>query len=177
MENQFFERPILNSPYDYPAHHWELDESGQPTQQVIDSRRGADFVTPIPRPRKRNGGGEQGDLALGDVGLSNDAQRYHRDLINGVRQQVDRWRLIPDPGQWHVTPETARLSQQHRRQRRILLRPPRLPSRRQRPPQVAQNHTEGRNQRRSLGDVEQRRFPVVRQTEFRPHRSQGHQPR
>ena len=123
MENQFFERPILNSPYDYPARHWELDESGQPTQQVIDSRRGADFVTPIPRPRKRNGGGEQGDLALGDAGLSTDAQRYHSALINGVRQQVDRWRLIPDPGQWHVTPETARLLQHWRHHQFSGMRP------------------------------------------------------
>jgi len=123
MENQFFERPILNSPYDYPARHWELDESGQPTQQVIDSRRGADFVTPIPKPRKRNGGGEQGDLALGDAGLSTDAQRYHSALINGVRQQVDRWRLIPDPGQWHVTPETARLLQHWRHHQFSGMRP------------------------------------------------------
>lgn len=27
MENLFFEKPILNSPYDYPASHWELDET------------------------------------------------------------------------------------------------------------------------------------------------------
>jgi type III restriction enzyme len=32
MENRFFEHPILNSPYEYPAQHWELDASGQPTQ-------------------------------------------------------------------------------------------------------------------------------------------------
>jgi hypothetical protein len=28
MDNQFFERPILNSPYEYPTQHWELDEYG-----------------------------------------------------------------------------------------------------------------------------------------------------
>src|SRR5574337_722186 len=26
-ENQFFERPILNSPYDYPSQHWEGREA------------------------------------------------------------------------------------------------------------------------------------------------------
>ena len=26
MQDLFFERPILNSPYEYPARHWELDE-------------------------------------------------------------------------------------------------------------------------------------------------------
>lgn len=31
--------PVLNSPYEYPARHWELDEHGQPTQQIIDTRR------------------------------------------------------------------------------------------------------------------------------------------
>jgi len=28
MNNQFFEKPILNSPYGYPIRHWELDEAG-----------------------------------------------------------------------------------------------------------------------------------------------------
>ena len=31
MTDRFFERPILNSPYEYPSRHCELDESGQPT--------------------------------------------------------------------------------------------------------------------------------------------------
>lgn len=30
MTENFFETPILNSPYEYPAKHWELEE-GQPT--------------------------------------------------------------------------------------------------------------------------------------------------
>jgi hypothetical protein len=28
MENRFFEKPLLNSPYRYLACHWELDASG-----------------------------------------------------------------------------------------------------------------------------------------------------
>ena len=56
MSNAFFEQPILNSPYDYPARHWELDATGQPTQEIAPSRRRADFITPIPKPRKRKGG-------------------------------------------------------------------------------------------------------------------------
>lgn len=31
MSQSFFDRPILNSPYDYPAMPWELAEAGQPT--------------------------------------------------------------------------------------------------------------------------------------------------
>ena len=41
MGNPFFERPILNSPYDYPTRIWELDSEGQPTQQIAwDTRDG-----------------------------------------------------------------------------------------------------------------------------------------
>src|SRR5688500_640210 len=53
MTDQFFERPILNSPYEYPRRHWELDEAGQPTQKIIETRRWARFITPIPKPKKR----------------------------------------------------------------------------------------------------------------------------
>jgi hypothetical protein len=28
LSNPFFDHPILNSPYDYPRRHWELDELG-----------------------------------------------------------------------------------------------------------------------------------------------------
>ena len=52
MNNDFFEKPILNSPYAYPSRHWELDGQGQPTQQIIDTRRPAEFFTPIPKPKK-----------------------------------------------------------------------------------------------------------------------------
>ena len=47
MENRFFEKPILNSPYRYSARHWELDPSGQPTQRIIEKPRRAEFITPI----------------------------------------------------------------------------------------------------------------------------------
>jgi len=53
--NSFFEHPILYSPYEYPTKHWELDDDGQPTQKIIESRRRAKFITPIPKPKKRRG--------------------------------------------------------------------------------------------------------------------------
>lgn len=45
MNNRFFEKPIINSPYEYPMRHWELDESGQPMQEIIERRRSAEFIT------------------------------------------------------------------------------------------------------------------------------------
>ena len=39
----FYEKPILNSPYEYPGEHWELDKDRHPTNKVIESRRPASF--------------------------------------------------------------------------------------------------------------------------------------
>ncbi|MGH8378935.1 MAG: restriction endonuclease, partial [Gammaproteobacteria bacterium] len=124
MSDAFFEHPILNSPYAYPARHWELDPSGQPTQKIIEHRRPADFVTPIPKPKRQHGQARQTDLALGDdAGLSTDGQRYAQAaIIRRVREQVDRWRQLPET-QWHVTPETARLLRHWRHYQFNNLRP------------------------------------------------------
>lgn len=48
----FFDKPILNSPYKYPSQHWELDETGQPTQSINQSRRPSSLITPVPRAKK-----------------------------------------------------------------------------------------------------------------------------
>ena len=112
MENPFFDRPIINSPYEYPSQHWELDEEGQPTQRTIKSRRGAEFVTPIPKPRQRGRarGGQQQFVIDEGLGLSTQEQQYDvTAAVNEIRRHVDQWRTIPGPNNWGVTPETARL--------------------------------------------------------------------
>ena len=112
MENPFFDQPIINSPYVYPSQHWELDEEGQPTQRIIDSRRGAEFVTPIPKPRQRGRarGGQQQLVIDEGLGLSTQEQQYDvTGAVNEIRRRVDQWRSIPGPNNWNVTPETARL--------------------------------------------------------------------
>lgn len=112
----FFDQPILNSPYSYPSRHWELDKDGQPTQQIKESRRRAEFITPIPKPKKRKGSAQQSQLLFDEgKGLSTQDQQYaHTAVINGIRQQVDQWRTLPNPNQWRVTPETSRLLQHWR---------------------------------------------------------------
>jgi len=123
--NPFFDHPILNSPYGYPARHWELDSLGQPTQNIIGHRRVAEFITPIPQPKKRKGAAQQAALVFDEgLGLSTAKQQYdHTAVINGVRNQVDKWRQIPNPGEWRVTPETQRLLQHWRKQEWIGIRP------------------------------------------------------
>jgi len=109
MDNQFFEHPILNSPYEYPGQHWELDSQGQPTQQVLSFRRRAEFITPIPKPKKQKATQEKMIFDEGK-GLSSSAQQYDpTPIINELRDRVDKWRALPDSNDWLVTPETARL--------------------------------------------------------------------
>lgn len=122
MSNPFFEKPILNSPYGYPRRHWELDETGQPTQHILETRRSAEFITPIPKPKKQKGGGKQTSL-LFDEGLSTQEQQYHSAIINGVRAEVDKWRALKNPNDWKVTPETARLLQHWRHHNFAGVRP------------------------------------------------------
>ncbi len=123
VTNPFFEKPILNSPYDYPSRHWELDKAGQPTQQILETRRGAEFITPIPKPRKQKGAGDQSALLL-EHDLSTQEQQYaHTAIINGVRAEVDKWRALSNPNDWRVTPETARLLQHWRHHKFSNVRP------------------------------------------------------
>jgi type III restriction enzyme len=124
MSNPFFEQPILNSPYECPSRHWELDDSGQPTQKIIETRRGAKFVTPIPKPKKRKGAAEQSEMRLNEgLGLSTEDQNYDlTSRINEVRGYVASWRNLPS-SQWQVTPETARLLQHWRHHQFSGVRP------------------------------------------------------
>ncbi len=116
MSNSFFDHPILNSPYEYPARYWELDESGQPTQKIIERRRRAEFITPIPKPKKRKASATQQEFVFDEgKGLSTKEQQYDpTSIINEVRGHVDAWRSLPNPNHWQVTPETARLLQHWR---------------------------------------------------------------
>lgn len=115
-DDQFFKQPILNSPYAYPARHWELDKDGQPTQRILESRRSVRFITPVPKPRKRKGGADQGRLVFDEgAGVSTARQEYDpTPVINELRRRVDQWRRIVDSRAWGVTPETARLLQHWR---------------------------------------------------------------
>ena len=116
MSNPFFEHPIINSPYERPSQHWELDESGQPTQKTISTRRRAEFITPIPKPKKRKRAATQKGFIFDEgKGISTAAQEYDpTSVINEVRGYVESWRSLPNPAQWQVTPETARLLQHWR---------------------------------------------------------------
>jgi type III restriction enzyme len=95
----FTDNPIINSPFEKPQWHFELDEEGQPTGKKLPGRRESVQVVPVPAARRR--GPRQRELALEEKTTSN-------TLVNAIRIEVDQWRELP-PSQWGVTPETQRL--------------------------------------------------------------------
>ncbi len=116
MEDSFFERPILNSPYAYPGRHWQL-EDGLPTDRIIPTRRRSELMTPVPKPQKRRRQKQNQTEMVFDTGegLSTEEQEYNpTPIINEIRSYVETWRNLPKPEQWQVTPETARLLQHWR---------------------------------------------------------------
>lgn len=121
---RFFERPILNNPYEYPRRHWELDAEGQPTHRILDGRRPAEFITPFPTAQQHGAGSAQARLKIDrHEELSTDDEQYLTAQINNVRRHVDRWRDIPNPNDWGVTPTTARLLRHWRSHKFSGIRP------------------------------------------------------
>ena len=76
MSEPFFKRPILNSPYEYPGRHWKLDDRGLPTSEIVESRRVAEFISPVPAPKAQTGKPTQPRLPLGEKELSTAEQQY-----------------------------------------------------------------------------------------------------
>jgi type III restriction enzyme len=112
VAESFFERPILNSPYERPALHHALDADGQPLDlPPVDGRRRSELITPVPKPRKRKWSSKQGSFVFSDdQGLTTDEQEYNPGpIINEIRTYVEAWRSLPNPSDWGVTPATARL--------------------------------------------------------------------
>ena len=119
MTESFYEKPILNSPYEEPRLHHRLDDAGQPVEGPPENgRRRSELISPVPRPRLRrqDGASEQVDMAFssGD-GISSENQEYDPfPIINDIRSHVATWRKIPSRNDWGVTPATARLLQHWR---------------------------------------------------------------
>lgn len=91
--------PILNSPYDPPARHFELSSTG-PTGEIIESRRESESFIPVPPPKK----GQKNQQSF-DLDVSGE-RRQKNDLINEIRYQVGLWRGRGYP---NVTPISRKL--------------------------------------------------------------------
>lgn len=124
--NAFYSQPILNSPYKEPTRHWELDEDHQPTRNIKETRRPADFITPVPKPKKKRGPSQASLLSDTTdekaAKISNERQEYHKALINEIRNHVSKWRKLPKQ-EWKVSPITARLLEYWRTHQFSLIKP------------------------------------------------------
>ena len=106
MTERFFANPILNSPYERPGRHWELDEDRRPTGVIVEDRRQSKHITAVP---KHHGDNPQAGLEIGVAELSTADQQYDpMPVINAIRGHVDAWRQLPAERSG-VTPVTARL--------------------------------------------------------------------
>ena len=121
----FFERPILNSPYAYPGRHWELDEEGQPTNHIIE-------IAPPIGADHAGAEAEEAASREADRRIGSRRRRWVLDRRAGIQPDPDHQRdpavcrrvaHLPNPNQWQVTPETARLLQ-HWRHHRVQRVPP-----------------------------------------------------
>jgi type III restriction enzyme len=88
-------------------------------------RRTAQFITPIPKPKKRKGPTGQRRLVFDEgAGVSTANQEYDPNpVINELRHRVNHWRAIGNPNGWEVTSETARLLQHWRHHEFMGIRP------------------------------------------------------
>jgi hypothetical protein len=69
MSQSFFDHPILNSPYEAPTLYHALDNDGQPLEQPPTAgRRPCDFITPVPKPKRRSGKAAQASMIFEDAG-------------------------------------------------------------------------------------------------------------
>ena len=87
--------PVINTPYEEPAHHWKLDGNGRAIEgrpPKLD-RRESVGVLPVPKPRK--GGPVQGTLQL-------DPDDYNQ-IVNNIRVHLRLWRSLRWPGATDMT--------------------------------------------------------------------------
>ncbi len=100
MELDFFKQPILNSQYEYPAKHWKLDKTGQPTNRIVEDRRRAEFITPIPKPKK-----QRGKPAQPDSEARRRLEGHPEPVAGDPRDRPAAAALAPPPDQQPPSPE------------------------------------------------------------------------
>ncbi|MCB1189010.1 MAG: DEAD/DEAH box helicase family protein [Leptospiraceae bacterium] len=126
LKFSFFEQPIINSPYEKPNQHWDLDDDGIPTGKLANFRRKPNFLTPIPKSKKNTQKTHlsQQEMVFQDSkGISEEKQQYElTKIIEEIRSQVDIWRKLPKT-EWRVTPETSRLLEYWRKKDWSGIRP------------------------------------------------------
>lgn len=90
--------PVINSPYEEPARHFELDDHGHPTGAIKESRRPSEFFIPIPRSRKNKKSKATDQPVQFDFDALTDERVEKNDKIDQLRDALRTWRLQNYPG-------------------------------------------------------------------------------
>lgn len=108
-----------------PTRHHALGSDGEPLEHPpIEGRRRCGYVVPVPKARKQKKNDAQKTLDLGVEQQDSTGQTYGvAKLVDEIRQHLTSWRAIPNPGDWGVTPSTARLLEHWRRPPEEATRP------------------------------------------------------
>lgn len=94
----FVDNPVINSPFEEPRRHYQLNGEGQPTGIIGEGRRPSMQVVPVPAIRRRV---KQGELDLAETPNTIKVNQ----LVNDIRDRVGAWRQTGYPG---AGPETRR---------------------------------------------------------------------
>ena len=87
-------QPVLNTPYEKPAQHWDLGIDNRATDRIVEHRRPSIALLPVPKPREN----VVEQLVLGPENLNR--------TVNEIREFVDAWR---DDGYQGATAVSRRL--------------------------------------------------------------------
>ena len=107
------ENPIINSPFEEPGQHHELDTRGNPTGTIIPQRRKSTYLTPIPQPRRQAGM----QLSFLEGTPEKEEENY---TINQIRYQVNLWRQRGYSGVTRVTRQLLQYWTAEGRERRLF---------------------------------------------------------
>ncbi|MCG8626508.1 MAG: DEAD/DEAH box helicase family protein [Proteobacteria bacterium] len=102
MPSEFSKNPILNSPYEVPKLHWQLNEKHQPTGIQNPDRRGSVYFVPVPEARRRR----QQEAPQPELGLEDTTKE--NPIVNHIRKQVKEWRE-KQADDWNVGYVTKKL--------------------------------------------------------------------
>ena len=99
MAQRPIENPVINSPFVEPQRHFVMRD-GQATGEIEPRRRPSEFFVPVARPRKASAA----QLTMDQFG--GPQKQQPNEIVNEIRQSVERWRTQEYP---HITSVTRDL--------------------------------------------------------------------
>jgi type III restriction enzyme len=109
------EAPIINSPYDEPAHHWHIEQAKPPDKRT--GRRQASYFFRVPEKARR------GKTAKAQAAMFEETakgQEYLLGLANLIRVRLKEWRARDYAGATKVTRELLALWRNPDRAQRLF---------------------------------------------------------